>query len=265
MSPLLEADISVDYPGKPGVLRDFRLAVARGEIFGLAGQSGSGKSTFSLAVLGLLDEKNGKDAKVSGSILFDGQDLLKCSERGLRQIRGKRISLVPQSPLASLNPRLRLGTQFEEAWTVHRLDARREWRQQAIEALEAASLPSPSDLLGRYPRELSVGMAQRVMIAMALLHRPQLMIADEATSALDLITQAEILALFRTLRDRYGVSIFFITHDLAAAGSVCDRMAVLEKGQIVECGETARVLHSPSHPYTRRLVAALPGFAGVAR
>jgi len=254
---LLAADISVDYRNKPGVLRHFQFEIAPGEIVGLAGQSGSGKSTFALAVLGLLDKRI---ASVQGTIWFAGSDLLKCSEKALRKIRGRDVSLVPQSPLASLNPCLRLGTHFEEAWVAHCGDAKSLWRQETFRALESASLRADDAFLKRYPGELSVGMAQRVLIALAVLHRPKLVIADEATSALDLITQSEILKLFRQLSQSYGMSVLFITHDLLAAASLCDRLAVLSEGEVVESGPSRQILECPLHPYTVRLVQALPSF-----
>jgi ABC-type dipeptide/oligopeptide/nickel transport system ATPase component len=259
MNALLSTDVSVDYRTKPGVLRRFQLELEAGEIVGLAGQSGSGKSTFALTVLGLHDRKN---AKVTGRVEFAGKNLIDFKEAGLRKIRGREISLVPQSPLASLNPCLRLATHFKEAWCAHRPEAKGKWREESLTALNAASLPAEEDFLRRYPRELSVGMAQRVLIALAVLHRPKLLIADEATSALDLITQSEILALFKQLSNAYGISILFITHDLAAAASVCDRLAILHNGEIAESGPPGQILQNPAHPYTARLIAALPGGAG---
>lgn len=255
MNPLLSTDVSVDYRTKPGVLRRFQLAIGAGEIVGLAGQSGSGKSTFALTILGLLDRKN---VTITGRVEFAGQNLIECKEPDLRRIRGREISLVPQSPLASLNPCLRLSTMFKEAWGAHRPESKNRWREEGFTALGAASLPAEDDFLRRYPRELSVGMAQRVLIALAVLHRPKLLIADEATSALDLITQSEILDLFKQLSRAYGISILFITHDLAAAASVCDRLAILHNGEVVEAGPPDQILQRPVHPYTTRLGAALP-------
>jgi ABC-type dipeptide/oligopeptide/nickel transport system ATPase component len=255
MNPLLFTDVSVDYRTKPGVLRNFQLEMGVGEIVGLAGQSGSGKSTFALTTLGLLDRNN---AKITGRIQFAGRNLVDSKEPELRRIRGREISLVPQSPLASLNPCLRLATQFKEAWNTHRPESKNRWHEEALTALEAASLPAEEDFLRRYPRELSVGMAQRVLIALAVLHRPKLLIADEATSALDLITQSEILALFKKLSRTYGISVLFITHDLAAAASLCDRLAILHNGEVVEAGSPEQILLRPVHPYTVRLAAALP-------
>lgn len=258
MIPLLEARIDVSCRDSSGrrkeILRDFTLALEPGEIFGLAGQSGSGKSTFALSILGLLP-RPGFTAK--GRMMFNGNDLLTLSERELRHLRGRHIGLVPQSPLAALNPRLRLGTMFCEAWQAH-TGRGGDWRAETRAALEAVELPSGEEFLQRYPKQLSVGMAQRVLIAMAVLHRPRLLIADEATSALDLITQAEVLGLFRKLNKLNGTTLLFITHDLAAAASVCHRVGVLHEGTLVECGSVEQVFQRPRHEYTRRLLNALP-------
>jgi ABC-type dipeptide/oligopeptide/nickel transport system ATPase component len=259
MNALLSTDVSVDYRTKPRVLRRLQLELEAGEIVGLAGQSGSGKSTFALTILGLLDRKN---AQVTGRVDFAGKNLISCNESDLREVRGREISLVPQSPLASLNPCLRLATQFKEAWCAHMPKSKARWREESLTALNAASLPAEEDFLRRHPRELSVGMAQRVLIALAVLHRPKLLIADEATSALDLITQSEILALFKQLSRANGISILFITHDLAAAASVCDRLAIMYEGEIAESGTPDQILRHPEHPYTARLVAALPNTSG---
>lgn len=257
-SPLLAADLSVAYGNRGAVLDGFRLEVGQGEIFALAGESGCGKSTFALSLLRLLPA----GATVRGKLLFDGQDLLDLPERHMRRLRGNRISFVPQSPLASLNPRLRIGAQLREAWEIHRRD--REWKEPVREALAGVSLPSDDGFLRRYPAELSVGMAQRVLIAMAILHRPALIIADEATSSLDVITQAEILRLFASLNRRYSCSILYITHDLASAAALCSRMAILYQGRIVETGPVGRIFDAPQHPYTERLVAAVPRRPGQA-
>jgi ABC-type dipeptide/oligopeptide/nickel transport system ATPase component len=254
---LLDATLSVDYPGKPGVLRDFRLRMEPGEIYALAGQSGSGKSTFAMAVLGLLD---GKRAKVRGEIWFEGANLLLRREAEMRRIRGARISLVPQSPLAALNPCMRLGSHLRESWLAHQPGRRTDWKQEALRALRMAQLPGEDAFLDRFPRELSVGMAQRFLIALAILHRPRLLIADEATSALDLITQAEILDLFRYLNRDHDVTLLLITHDLASAASCCHRIGILHQGAIVEEGSIQAVFQNPSHPYSRRLIASLPAF-----
>jgi len=253
--PLLSLRLSVNYPGKPGVLRELSLDIGRQEILGLVGQSGCGKSTLALAILKLLYLKRGQ---AQGSIHFNGRDLMALSEREVRSLRGKEIGLILQSPMSSLNPALRIGTQLEEAWKVHQRGSRDECREALREALENVSLPGEQDFLRRYPSQLSVGQAQRVLIAMAVLHRPALLIADEPTSALDLITQAEILQLFASLSAKFGISILYISHDLLSVATIAHRVAVMHQGQIVECRKTAELFQAPAHPYTRQLIRALP-------
>ena len=252
---LLSAKISVRYGDKPEVLRDVELEVRRGEVLGLIGQSGSGKSTLAMAILGLLDRKK---EKTRGSIHFADRDLLTLRESEFRQLRGNKIALVLQSPLSSLNPALKIRTQLREAWKAHANGPAGDCDRAIRTALESVSLPSDDDFLTKYPAQMSVGQAQRVLIAMAIMHRPSLLIADEATSALDVITQSEILTLFRELNRNSGMSILYISHDLASVAGICDRVAILHEGQIVETGTTNQVLLSPAHDYTRRLMAAMP-------
>jgi ABC-type glutathione transport system ATPase component len=251
---LLSARLSVRYGDKPAVLRDVELQVRRGEVLGLVGQSGSGKSTLAMSILGLLDRKR---VHAEGAIDFHGQDLLKLSERELREIRGREIALVLQSPLSSLNPALKIRTQLKESWRAH-ASAGAECDRAIREALEHVSLPSSDEFLRKLPSQMSVGQAQRVLIAMAILHRPALLIADEATSALDVITQSEILDLFRQLNRAFGMAILYISHDLPSVAGICDRIAILHQGQIVESGPTKQVLIHPQHEYTQRLMAAMP-------
>jgi len=248
--PLLQLRISVDYEGKPNVLRDVSLELARGEMLGLVGRSGEGKSTIALSILGLLGLKGGS---ASGQILYRGENLLQCKQRRMRELRGKAIGLVPQSPLSALNPNLRLGAQLEEAWRAHER-GKRDWRP----LLTSVSLPAETSFLRQYPRNLSVGMAQRFLIALAILHKPALLLADEPTSALDTITQAEILGLFARLNREQGIAMLYISHDLASVASLCHRVAILSQGQIVECASVERVFRNPSHEYTRKLIAAIP-------
>ena len=251
---LLSLRLDGGYAGKP-VLRNLSLQVERGEVLGLVGRSGCGKSTLGLAILRLLDLKQGR---VEGPIHFNGKDLVSASEREMRRIRGKEIGLVLQSPISSLNPALKIGTQLKEAWRVHRNGPAQECRQAVLDSLENVSLPEPESFLSRYPSELSVGQAQRILIAMAILHRPALLIADEPTSALDLITQSEILQLFARLSRQLAMSILYISHDLLSVATISDRVAVMEEGEIVECRATRDIFSSPRHPYTRRLIASLP-------
>jgi ABC-type dipeptide/oligopeptide/nickel transport system ATPase component len=255
IEPLLSLQLSAAYPGKPAVLRNLSLNIQQGEVLGLVGESGCGKSTLALAILKLLYLKRGR---AEGSILFNGRDLMGLKEGEMRRLRGKEIALVLQSPMSSLNPALRIGTQLEEAWRIHQRCTREETARALRETLENVSLPSDKNFLRRYPAELSVGQAQRVLISMAVLHRPLLLIADEATSALDIITQAEILRLFSTLNRKLGMGILYISHDLLSVATISQRVAVMDKGEIVECRETADLFSRPVHPYTRKLIAALP-------
>jgi ABC-type dipeptide/oligopeptide/nickel transport system ATPase component len=252
---LLSLRILVDYPGKRGVLRDVSLTVGTGEIVGLVGRSGEGKSTLATSILGLLALRGGV---CRGEILFRGQNLLGLNGREMRRLRGKEISLVPQSPLAALNPNLRLGAQLTEAWRAHARGPV-DWKP----LLDSVSLPADRDFLRQYPRTLSVGMAQRFLIAMAIMHQPGLLLADEPTSALDTITQAEILGLFRRLNRKQGIAILYISHDLASVASLCHRVAILDQGQIVECATVEEVFYNPRHEYTRRLIAAIPRPPGI--
>lgn len=252
---LLAAQFSVRYVGKPPVLRDVALEIRQGEILGLVGQSGSGKSTLAMAVLGLLNRKR---TQVAGTIKFQDCELLQLRERQLREMRGRALALVLQSPLSSLNPALRIGTQLKEAWRAHVSGSRVDCDAAIRAALASVSLPSNDEFLRKYPSQISVGQAQRVLIAMAVMHRPALLIADEATSALDVITQSEILALFAQLNRETGTAILYISHDLASVAGICDRIAILHDGHIVECGNRDQIFAHPQHEYTRRLIAAMP-------
>ena len=252
---LLSLRLDAGYPGKPAVLRNLSLDLRRGEILGLVGRSGCGKSTLALAILRLLNLKRGH---LTGSIHFNGADLLSASERQMRQLRGKQIGLVLQSPIAALNPALKIGTQLNEAWNIHQAGSREQCRRAILDALENVSLPEAESFLHRYPSELSVGQAQRILIAMAILHRPPLLIADEPTSALDLITQSEILQLFARLSRMLTMSILYISHDLLSVATISDRVAVMEQGEIVECRSALEIFTSPQHPYTRKLIQSLP-------
>ncbi len=257
---LLSAQVTVRYPGKAPVLRDVSLEIARGEVVGLVGQSGSGKSTLALAILGLLGRQR---AIVEGNITFQGADLLAMREHELRNLRGHSLSLVLQSPLASLNPALQIRTQLREAWRAHSDnnatagDCDRSI-QSALKSVSLAIAQDDPDFLRKRASQLSVGQAQRVLIAMAIMHRPALLIADEATSALDVITQCEILELFGRLNRETGMSILYISHDLPSVAGICQRIAILHEGQIVECGPTEQIFTAPVHAYTRRLMSALP-------
>jgi len=255
----LSACLTVGYRNKPAVLRSVFLQMRHGEVLGLVGQSGSGKSTLALSLLRLLDS-----GRAEGTVYFQGTDLMRLKERELRQIRGKDIGLVLQSPLTSLNPALRIGTQLAEAWRAHACGSSEDCKRSLLAALASVSLPAENEFLQRYPSQLSVGQAQRVLIAMAVLHRPSLLIADEATSALDVITQSEVLALFAQLNRDMGMGILYISHDLLSVASICHRIAILQEGEIVECAPTAEIFGCPTHPYTQKLIAALPEKPAVA-
>ena len=251
---LLDARVSVRYGNKP-VLRDLQLSIGRGEVTGLVGQSGSGKSTLAMAILGLLDRKR---VQAEGAIEFEDRDLLQLPERELRDIRGRKVSLVLQSPLSALNPALKIRTQLRETWRAHASGPAADCEAAIRSALGSVSLPTSDEFLRKYPSQMSVGQAQRVLIAMAVMHRPALLIADEATSALDVITQSEILALFRELNRSFGMSVLYISHDLPSVAGICERISILHEGQIVESGSTEQVLLRPRHEYTQRLIAAMP-------
>lgn len=253
--PLLSANFSVDYRNKPGALKNVSLKMKHGEALGLVGQSGSGKSTLALSLMGLIPFKGGI---ITGKVEFLGKDILKQSEPERRAILGNRLSIVLQSPLSALNPYLSIGAQLREAWKAHASGARAEGTRAIISALQNVSLPSDDEFLRRRPAQLSVGQGQRVCIAMAILHRPALLLADEATSALDPITQSEILSLFARLNSEMGTAILYISHDLLSVAALCHRICILLEGQIIECDTPERIFNSPRHEYTRRLVAALP-------
>ena len=253
--PLLQARLSAGYPAKPGILRDASFDLNRGEILGLVGESGSGKSTLGLAILKLLAYRGGT---VSGEIRFQGRDLASLPEREMRRVRGRDIGFVPQSPVTSLNPALRIGTQLNEAWTAHANGAVSQRRDRFLSLLDSVSLQPGGALLRRYPGELSVGQAQRLLIAMSILHKPSLVIADEPTSALDVVTQAEILKLLGRLNSDLNMAVLYISHDLLSVSSLCHRVAILHDGAIVECGTTQQIFRAPRHPYTRQLIQAMP-------
>ena len=244
--------------GERRVVAIDELDLASEEILGLVGESGSGKSMTALAVLGLAETTG---ASVRGSIRLDGLELAGLSGRALRRVRGERVAMIFQNPVSAFNPVFRVGEIFLRTLRLHGL-GRADARERAQAGLREVLL-SP-DLLKRYPHQLSGGQAQRVAIALAVALRSEVLLADEPTSALDVTVQAEILELLRGLRDRDGMAILMISHDLAVIGQLCDRIAVMRDGRIVESGATASVLRSPQHPYTRELVAAVPRVGAVA-
>jgi ABC-type glutathione transport system ATPase component len=256
--PLLRVNIHASY-GSRRVLNDIRFDLHAGEALGFVGTSGAGKSTLVMALLGLLPWRGGK---VGGEILLNGRNLLGLSEREMRRLRGTSVSLVPQSPMTALNAAVSLRAHFEEAWGAHERSGRKALQTRLEQLLPEVQLPADAEFLGRRPGEISVGQAQRIMIALALLHRPAILIADEPTSALDPVTQAEILGLLRRLNRSTGTTLLYISHDLISVLQLCDRMAVLNAGVVAEClpvGEVERA----EHPSTIALLQALPVPAGV--
>jgi ABC-type glutathione transport system ATPase component len=228
-SPLLSVRISVDYPGRPNVITEAAFDLAEGEACGLAGPSGAGKSTIALAIFRLLELRGGR---VRGSIRFAGRELIGMKERELRRLRGREMALILQSPASSLNPALRLESQLREAWRAHSTVPWREALPRVQALLERIGLPAGSDFLHRYPSQVSVGQAQRILIAMAALHHPKLIVADEPISALDQDSRRETLNLLRMLKDEDGAALLYISHDLASMAELCDRMFVLREGRV---------------------------------
>lgn len=261
MSRLLSVEgLRLGFPGAPGapvVLDGIDLHVDQGEILGLVGESGSGKSMTALAAMGLLPP----GAKVlAGRIRLDGQDLTALSERGWRRIRGNAIGMVFQDPMTGLNPVRSVGSLLGEAIRRHQGTTRARAAEIAEAALRSVGIPAPRERLGAYPHQLSGGMRQRVMIALALVNAPRVILADEPTTALDATVQAQILDLLRArLHESGGL---MITHDLGVAAEICDRIAVIYHGRIVEHGPAQQVLRAPRHPYTAGLLAAVPTFSG---
>ena len=229
--------------------------VNRGEVMGLVGESGCGKSVTSLSIMRLLAPPGRIEA---GEILFDGRDLLKLSDRQMRELRGDRISMIFQQPTSSLNPVYDVGMQLGEVLELHRNMKRRDARARAEELLAMVGIPDPKRRIDAFPHELSGGMAQRVMIAMALACEPELLIADEPTTALDVTIQAQILDLMRTLQRETNTALILITHDLGVVAEMCDRVAVMYAGEIVEQTDVGRLFEAPRHPYTQGLLRSMP-------
>jgi oligopeptide/dipeptide ABC transporter ATP-binding protein len=243
------------YAGDVYAVNGMSFDVRKGEIFGLVGESGCGKSITSLAVLRILP---GRGRITSGRILFNGRDLVQSSEADLQAVRGRQISMIFQDPSTSLNPLFTAGNQITRILRHHKGLSAGEARLRALELFQEVALPEPRRVFRSYPHELSGGMQQRVMIAMALASGAQLLIADEPTTALDVTIQDQILQLLVALRRKEGLSILLITHNLGVVAETCDRLGVAYAGRIVESGPTETVLRQPRHPYTQGLMAALP-------
>lgn len=253
LEPLLRVSLSARYVGKP-VLHDIRFDLGRGEVLGLVGSSGAGKSTLILSLLGLLPWRGGS---VGGEVILDGQNLLELHEGKLRALRGRRIALIPQSPMTALNPALSLERHFREAWRAHDSRGRDVLAARVSVLLDEVQLPADSDFLRRRPSQISVGQAQRILIALALLHEPALIVADEPTSALDPVTQTQIVDLLRRLNQTHGSSLLYVSHDLISVVGLCHRIAVLDAGSLVE-DLPVENLSQARHPATTRLLSALP-------
>ncbi len=237
---------------------DVSFEVRQGETLGVVGESGSGKSVTAYSIMRLV-QSPGRIA--GGSIWFQGRNLLDLSEREMREVRGAGISLIFQEPMTALNPVFTIGDQLRETLVVHGKASRQEARARAVEWLEAARIPDAATRANDYPHQLSGGMRQRVLIAMALCCRPALVIADEPTTALDVTIQAQILDLLREMKSAFHLSLLLITHDLGVIAETADRVAVMYAGRIVEEGSVRDVLRHPQHPYTRGLLASMPGGA----
>jgi oligopeptide/dipeptide ABC transporter ATP-binding protein len=261
-SPVLDVrDLTVDFATEDGILRavdGVSFTVGRGEIVGLVGESGAGKSLTSEAVLGLIRRPPGR---VRGEVWFGGRDLLALSERELADVRGRGIAMVFQNPGGSLNPVFRVGDQIAEAMALHRPAPRRALRQRTVEILARVGIPSAGARARDYPHQFSGGMAQRAMIGMGISCTPELLIADEPSTALDVTIQAQVLALIRGLSRDLGVAVLLVSHDLGVISQMCHRVLVMYAGRIVEAAPVERVFRAPAHPYTRALIACLPGAA----
>ncbi|MBO8164137.1 MAG: ABC transporter ATP-binding protein [Brevibacillus sp.] len=251
----LRTHFVTDYGEVPAV-DGIGLSIKKGEVLGIVGESGCGKSVTSLSVMGLVPRPPGKI--VGGQIRFKGEDLLRASERRMRQIRGNEIAMIFQEPMTSLNPVYTIGDQIMEAIRLHTKAGKQEARRRAIEMLRRVNIPRADQIVDEYPHQLSGGMRQRVMIAMAMACNPELLIADEPTTALDVTIQAQILDLMRNLNKESGTAIMLITHDLGVVAEMCDRVIVMYAGQIVEEGDVRSILKNPKHPYTIGLIHSIP-------
>ena len=258
--PLLTvSDLRTWFHTRTGIYRavdGISFHVERGETLGIVGESGSGKSVTCYSIMGLVPQPPGRIE--SGTALFDGVDLLHCSPREARAIRGKRVAMIFQDPMTSLNPYLRISEQLIEPLLIHEKNSRRDALARALAMMDAVGINDAERRIHFYPHEFSGGMRQRVMIAMALITKPELLIADEPTTALDVTVQAQILDLIRKMQRELGMAVIFITHDLGVVSGLCDRVQVMYAGRIVESADTATLFKSPQHPYTRALQRSIP-------
>jgi peptide/nickel transport system ATP-binding protein len=252
---LLEIDrLSVAFRDRD-VVRDLSLAIEPGEVLGLVGESGSGKSVSALATMRLLDPS----AEIRGSIRLCGEDLMACPPPVMRRYRGAKIAMIFQEPMTALNPVMRVGKQIAEALQAHQSGlGHRQVTQAVIDAMHSVAIPEPERRMRDYPHQFSGGQRQRILIAMALINRPQLLIADEPTTALDVTVQAQILGLLKSLQRQFGLAMLFISHDLAVVAQVAEKIAVMRNGLLLEKGTRDQVFLSPAHAYTRALLSAVP-------
>lgn len=237
-------------------INEISFDICKGEILGLVGESGCGKSVTSLSIMRLLNFTSGKVTK--GEVIFDGKDLQKLSEKEMREIRGGKMSMIFQEPMSSLNPAMRIDKQMIEGIRLHTNLSKQEARERAAKILQQVGIPDPERVLKNYPHQLSGGMSQRVMIAMAMSCNPQLLIADEPTTALDVTIQAQILELMKKIQQEEGMSILLITHDLGVVAEMCTRVIVMYAGEIVEEAPVEVLFNNPTHPYTEGLIASVP-------
>lgn len=243
------------YNGEVTAVNNLELLLNENETLGIVGESGSGKSVTSLSIMGLLEEAT---SSVSGRALFKGTDLIAMKEKEKQEYRGNHLAMIFQEPMTSLNPLHKCGNQIIESMLIHTDISKADAKEKAIELLKLVGIPAPEQRFNEYPHQMSGGMRQRVMIAMALACDPQLLIADEPTTALDVTIQAQILEVLKELRDRLKMGIILITHDLGVVSEVCDRVIIMYTGKVVEQGLIREILDKPKHPYTEGLIAAIP-------
>lgn len=241
--------------GEVKALNDVSMTLREGEVLGIVGESGSGKSVTSYSLMGITPEPG---RIIGGSVEFNGHRIDRMSEKEMRKVRGSEVSMIFQDPMTSLNPVYTVGNQIEEAILLHTDKSRREAKLRAVELLRLVGINEPEKRVRQYPHELSGGMRQRVMIAMALACEPKLLIADEPTTALDVTIQAQILELIMELKEKLGMAVILITHDLGIVSSMCDRIAVMYAGKVIECGTTDDIFYRPQHEYTKGLLRSVP-------
>lgn len=258
MSLLEIKDLTIHFdnaaPGRNAV-DGISLSMETGEILGLVGESGSGKTVTAMTISALLPRTH---TEISGVLNLDGQDMLNCTEKELLGMQGDEVAVVFQEPMSSMNPLMRIGPQVEEALRVHTKLSKEERKARALEALADVELPEPEVVYKKYPHELSGGMLQRAMIAAAIINRPKLLLADEPTTALDVTIQAQILELLKRLNQEHNMAILFISHNLHVVRKLCSRVAVMQRGKLVEEGPVEEIFNNPQHEYTQKLIAAIP-------